>query len=229
MDPTLLTVYKSPYPKIRIGKEYDGGYVMVDVPNATYSLLVACGISDDISFEEDFLVKFPESKCIAFDGTIKSLPTSKADITFVNKNIGWENNDSITNLSDIIYENNSIFLKMDIEGGEIPWIKSLSNKQLNKFEQIVIEFHFPFSNAEIGIFEKLNANHVLVHFHPNNCCGVRSHRDVIIPNVFECTYLHKKFFTSDPDVNTELIPNSIDMKNVLYNDEIFINHTPFVN
>ena len=117
---------------------------------------------------------------------------------------------------------------MDIEGGEIPWIKSLSNEQINKFEQIVIEFRFPFSNNEIDVFDKLNNNHYLIHFHGNNCCGVRYHKDVLIPNVFECTYLHKKYFINSPELNTDLIPSNLDIQNSADNDEIYINYPPFV-
>ena len=57
---------------------------------------------------------------------------------------------------------------MDIEGGEVAWIKSLSNEQLNKFNQVVIEFHFPFSDREIDMFDKINETHYLIHFHGNN-------------------------------------------------------------
>jgi hypothetical protein len=57
---------------------------------------------------------------------------------------------------------------MDIEGGEIPWIESLNNEQMNKFEQIVMEFHFPFTDNEKNTFEKINNTHYLIHFHPNN-------------------------------------------------------------
>ena len=118
---------------------------------------------------------------------------------------------------------------MDIEGGEIPWIKSLDELQLHKFSQIVIEFHRPFSDNEIDVFDKLNKSHVLVHFHANNCCGVRVHRGVVIPNVFECTYIHKKYFEGELRLNKDTIPGSLDMKNVFYNDEIYIGHPPFVN
>ena len=118
---------------------------------------------------------------------------------------------------------------MDIEGGEIPWIKSLSNYQLNKFEQIVMEFHNPFRINDNELFEKINTNHVLVHFHGNNSCGVRLHKGVIIPNVFECTFLHKKYFISEPLLNTDLIPSIIDMKNNRSKEEITINYPPFVN
>ena len=36
MDPRVLTVYKSPFPKKRIGRDIDGGYVIIDIPNVDY-------------------------------------------------------------------------------------------------------------------------------------------------------------------------------------------------
>lgn len=228
MNPEVLSVYKSPYPKLRLGRDGDGGYIIVDVPNVNYKLLISGGISDDISFEKDFSNKFKDAKIFAFDGEINDLPEKNDNITFINKNIGFENSEKITNIHDIINTNDSFFVKMDIEGGEVSWIKSLNKEQLNKFEQIVMEFHFPFSDNEIDIFDKINENHYLIHFHANNCCGVINHKGVNIPNVFECTYLHKKYFTDIPDLNKELIPSNLDMKNI-NNDEIFIDYPPFVN
>jgi len=228
MNPSALIVYTSPFPKVRLGKDHDGGYIICEIPNISYTTLLAGGIETDISFEEDFIKKYPHVKAYAFDGTIKSLPKDNPNITFISKNIGSENNEEITNLHDIINTNDTIFVKMDIEGGEIPWIKSLSIDQINRFEQIVMEFHSPFSDKEIEVFDKINTNHYLVHFHGNNCCGVRFHKGVIIPNVFECTYLHKKYFTNDPELNTDLIPGKLDMKNIGC-DEIYINYPPFVN
>jgi len=228
MDPSVLTVYSSPFPKKRLGKEYDGGYVIAEVPNAKYSILLAGGIYHDISFEEDFIKKF-NTRCVAFDGTINKLPKKNDDIEFVKKNIGFENTDSVTNLHDLISQNDNIFVKMDIEGGEIPWIHSLSNEQLNKFDQIVMEFHSPFTEKEVDVFNKINSNHVLIHFHPNNCCGTKLHKGVVIPKIFECTYVHKKFFVSPPELNKDKIPTTIDMKNVVKNDEIYITYPPFVN
>ena len=228
MNPSVLTVYKSPFKKVRIGKEFDGGYVITEIPNMTYNLLLAGGIEQDISFEEEFIIKYPEVSAYAYDGTINNLPKVNNNITFVKKNIGHINNNNVTNLHDIIDNHHRIFIKMDIEGGEIPWINSLSDGQINKFDQIVMEFHRPFSNSEITVFDKINKNHYLIHFHPNNCCGTRNHNGVIIPNVFECTYLHKKYFINSPELNSELIPTSIDMKNTSKED-IYINYPPFVN
>jgi hypothetical protein len=228
MNPTVLTVFKSPFEKKRLGKNYDGGYIIAEIPNIKYTILLAGGIENDISFEEDFVNKYPIDNAYAFDGTINKLPKENSKIIFIKKNIGFNNDDKNTNLHDIIDANESIFVKMDIEGGEIPWIKSLSDKQMDKFEQIVMEFHSPFSNAEIDVFDKINKNHYLIHFHGNNCCGVRNHNGVMIPNVFECTYLHKKYFADIPELNKELIPGNLDMKNT-GNNEIYINYPPFVN
>jgi len=228
MDPSALTVYACPFSKKRLGKEYDGGYVIAEIPDAKYSMLLAGGIAHDISFEEDFVKKF-NVRCVAFDGTIAGLPSKNSTIEFVKKNIGSENTNDVTNLHDIIAAYNNIFVKMDIEGGEIPWLLSLNDDQLNKFDQIIMEFHNPFTSREAEVFNKINKNHVLVHFHANNCCGSRNHKGVSIPNIFECTYVHKKFITSPLVLNKDKIPSPIDMKNVHYNDEIYISHPPFVN
>jgi hypothetical protein len=227
MDPSVLTVYQCPYPKKRLGKDYDGGYIIADIPGVTYQLILAGGIQNDISFEEDFVKKYG-SRCVAFDGTIPALPKKNNKIEFIKKNIGKDNTTTVTNLHDLIDANENIFVKMDIEGGEIPWIKSLSDTQMNKFNQIVMEFHKPFSNNEIDVFDKINKNHTLVHFHGNNCCGIIKHKTVEIPNIFECTYIHKKFFVKSPILNTDSIPSKLDMKNT-GRPEIQINHPPFVH
>ena len=65
------------------------------------------------------------------------------------------------------------------------YLMSLIDSKMNKFEQIVMEFHFPFSDIEAEVFDKINKNHYLVHFHGNNCCGVRDHNGVVIPNIFD--------------------------------------------
>jgi hypothetical protein len=176
------------------------------------------------------LQKYPGTFTVAFDGSIPRLPKENADITFVKKYIGDTNTDTCTNLHDIINVSDNLFVKMDIEGGEIPWITSLSEQQMDKFDQIAMEFHEPFGEKEIAVFDKINRHHYLVHFHPNNCCGVRNHMGVDIPVVFECTYLNKRFFGGRvPEVNTESIPGPLDMKNVLWLDDIVINYPPFVN
>lgn len=222
MNPEDLTVYTSPYPKIRLGKDFDGGYVIADIPGITYSCLISGGISDDISFEEDFIRRY-QVECHAFDGTISSLP-KESFVHFINKNIGGHNTETATNLHDLIDNNDSIFVKMDIEGHEFEWLNSLSFEQMDKISQITIEFHKPFNQ---NIFKKFS-NHVLIHFHGNNCCGLRMFQGVQIPVVFECTYIHKKYVT-ELIKNIRPVPSALDMRNLVRRPELLLNFPPFVS
>ena len=105
MNPNLVTIYQSPFPKRRIGRWTDGGYAVVDIPGIKYDALIAGGVCDDISFEEDF-IRFQKEqgnsqiKVYAFDGTVAGLPVSefKSQIEFIQKNIGGNETSDVTNL-----------------------------------------------------------------------------------------------------------------------------------
>ena len=224
-----LTVFKAPFPKKRIGAKYDGGYIIVDVPNIKYELLLSAGIENDISFEEAFIDKYDGINCLAYDGTIDKLPSENPKIKFIKKNIGHLENENMTNLHDIIKTNDNIFIKMDIEGWEKPWLLTLDDEKLNKFNQIVMEFHDPYNIGEKDIFKKLNKNHYLVHFHCNNCCGTREYQGIKVPNIFECTFLHKKFFNEKPFLNDNIIPSELDAPNLYDKPDIVLDYPPFVN
>ena len=229
----LLKVYESKkYKKIRLGKDHDGGYIIYD--NIPCDILFSCGILNDDSFEHEFTKKY-NCKCIAFDGSIQKLPHPSPDIKFVKKFIGGKNTDKFTNLHELISENKNIILKMDIEGGEYPFLNSLPKKLLNKINMIAIEFHSSklkwgyFDDLEkLNCFKKLNSTHCLCHIHGNNNGGVREYNGVIVPQVFECLYIKKKF-VKDAKLNTEMLPSKLDMRNVRTKPEIDLNYKPFVN
>lgn len=241
MNPNLVTVYQCPFPKRRIGRWCDGGYAIADIPGMKYDALFAGGVCDDISFEEDF-IRYQENTSLpvyAFDGTVDSLPHSEfqSQILFIKKNIGEFDTDEYTNLHFLLSRYIGIgshlpkvFVKMDIEGGEVAWIRSLKREHMNTIAQFVMEFHEPFGTAEIDMFKKINETHLLVHFHPNNAGGSRIHNGVYIPNVFECTYLHKSFFCGIAELNRDYIPNEkVDVRNLGFKEEIWMSHPPFVH
>ena len=162
-----LTLYQSPYNKVRIGKDNDGGYVIIELPE-NYDLFISGGISNDISFEIDFLYKYKDKdkdniiKCYAFDGTISSLPIHNIsldkhnilpNIKFIKKNLGNVENNDITNLSSYFTSSNNynnIFMKIDIEGHEFRLLLFLiDNNYMNKIKQLVVEIHTP---ADIQMF-----------------------------------------------------------------------------
>jgi hypothetical protein len=229
MDILDLKVYKSPFNKVRLGRDCDGGYIMNDIPDIKYKMFLSGGIGDDISFENDFHKLHPDVDSYIFDGTIDKLPIDIPKFKFIKKNIGYYNDEGLTNLQEYIDSvDDGIFIKMDIEGGEVDWIKSLKKEHLEKMEQIIMEFHTPYSIREKDIFAKLNETHYIVHFHENNHCIQRIYQGIIIPDVFELTYLNKKYFNSPPEKNNESFPLSIDMKNNPYSPiNTLYNYPPF--
>ena len=142
-----LILFQSPLPKIRLGKDNDGGYVICNMPDG-YDMFVACGIAGDISFEKDFLNMY-NVECYAFDGTVNGLPEDIKEINFIQKNIGNTNTDKLTNLHSYIENYENVFLKMDIEGHEYDVFDTFDSGLLKKFKQIVMEFHTP---AEIRLY-----------------------------------------------------------------------------
>ncbi len=232
-----LLVYKNQYNKIRVGSNNDGGYIICDLPNK-YDLFISCGISDNVDFELDFIKKY-NIQCIAFDGTIEKLPIDSNYILFNKKNINVHDTDNTTNLYKTIENYNDIFLKMDIETFEFNWLNLLSTSQINKFKQIVIEIHFPFtdyalphldtptsSEFKMNILKKLSKTHYLVHFHPNTACGLTTYLNYTVPNVFECTYVRKDC-QDNIGLNDISIPHPLDMRNLKTDNEIYLSGYPF--
>lgn len=217
MEPCQLTVYKSPHIKERLGV-----YVICDIPGIKYDVLLSGGYYGNSSFEKAFLQKYSDCRSYIVDGTAK---TAFLDIdTFIKKSIGYYENDHETNMHRILNSSyNDFFVKLDANGAEFPWIKSLTVPHLNKISQLVIKFNYPFS--EYDVFDTLNQTHMLVHFCPVDSSGTRKHKGVTIPNIFVCTYIHKRHYNCAPELNTDPIPAPVDNNSNIAQ----INHMPFVN
>jgi len=229
----LLKVYQFDN-KLRLGSIGDGGYVIGNL-NYSYDAYFSCGVSNEESFSRDFINTYEMKieNCFAFDGTIFGYPYSYTEkIIFIKKNIGYNNTEFTTNLKEYMNLYNNIFLKMDIEGGEYPWILSLEENELNKFKQIVIEFHGINDNSwdskyyiKLECLKKLNKTHYIIHAHGNNHCGTTNN----IPDVLELTYIRKDYFSQLPPLNSTPLPiPNLDFPNCIL-AELNLNFYPFVN
>jgi len=229
----LLTVYQFDK-KLRLGSNCDGGYVIGDL-DIIYDCYISAGISNEESFSRDFINKYNMNKenCFGFDGTITDYPyhyTNK--ITFFKKNIGGVNSENISNLTEFTSQFNNIFLKIDIEGGEYPWLLNLDESHLTKFKQIVIEFHGINDNSwsatyddKIKCLTKLHNTHYLIHAHGNNHSSIKNN----IPDVIELTYVNKKYFDSPPKLNQTPLPiQDLDFPNRSGSSDYDLNCVPFV-
>lgn len=221
--------------KIRIGKENDGGYVVLD--GFEYDVLIGCGVCDDVSFEKHFLQLHPQIHGHLFDGTIDRLPEPVHRGTYTRKNIGPVNDDNTTNLHTLIEKHDSVFLKMDIEGHEYTWFESLPDELLSKITQICIEFHFIGSHVKKHqCLSRLAEHYYLVHVHGNNFrrhldrgkTGTSVHQNIEIPDVIECTYVHRDKVNTPLQLNTTPFPTAIDQPCNPRSGDIPLTKPPYV-
>jgi hypothetical protein len=139
----------------------------------------------------------------------------------------------MANLSHLINTYNNIFLKMDIEGCEYPWLLSLTDDNLKKIKQIVIEFHGINDdswnakyNDKLECFKKLFNTHYLIHAHGNNFSGLQNK----IPDVIELTYLRKDILNEEPELNIIQLPiTNLDFPCNGHQLDYSLNFHPFVN
>jgi len=237
-----LILYKCPFSKKRIGKNNDGGYVIAELPGV-YDIFLSGGASDDITFETDFLLKYPHLNCYLFDGTVSKIPTSNEKINFIKKNLGSINTTDLTNLHEYMNDYNNIFMKMDIEGHEFKILPTFfENNYINKIKQLVVEIHSPsdielYPNYFAGLshiknddmfelFKNINKTHSLIHFHANNCCAMNTIGGISIPHVFELTYIRNDFI-QEKILNNERLPTNLDMKNDIEKPDYNLSGFPY--
>ena len=137
--------------------------------------------------------------------------TSNKRIKWIPKNIGPKETNNTTNMHNLLEKYSNILLKMDIEGYEFEWIRSLNQTHLNNISQLVIEFH----NCNNGkwnwdCLEKINNTFYLIHINGSSYGDNFKINNIIVPCTLECTYLNKKHFKKPPKLNTYSFPTNID-------------------
>ncbi len=236
-----LSLYHPQHEKIRLGKNNDGGYVICALPGA-YDCFISGGVSDDITFDRALLDRYPGLPCYAFDGTIEGLPEKDDRITFVKKNLGEHNSDSTANLQSYLEPYSNVFMKIDIEGNEFRLLPGLVGQYLKKVKQLIVEIHSPgyfqlhpvwfaeFSDVKhefmFDLLNSINRTHTLVHLHANNACQTHTFNEILLPNVFECTYIRNDF-AGVKVKNTFSLPTTYDMPNDPAQPDISLSGFPF--
>jgi hypothetical protein len=191
---------------IRVGRDFDGGYVMVNnkLENAVcYSM----GISDDVSWD----LAMAEQGCNVFqyDHTIDNFPVINNQ--FYSFKIGISavstGESNLRTIEELIEMNehqseNDIILKMDIEYAEWDVFEKIKIDLLNKFSQIVVEIHGLEHSCSthhlrkyLDVLKKISTTHQIVHIHANNYGPVAFIGGIMIPGTFEVTMVRKNDYT----------------------------------
>jgi hypothetical protein len=197
------------YKKIRVGSDYDGGYVMLD-DFVNISLAISGGVGGNDDWERALARK---TKVIAFDIT---------DDQILNRTYEFRN-EKLTSLNSLLesFPNYSVIGKIDIEGGEFETFKNTEFNFLKKFRQLVLEIHLEkaiLSQIQLDMFTKLNSVFNTIHIHGNNTAEVFTLNGIKVPKVFEITLANKDYYTYSEFVGR--LPCELDRPSDPTKDEI---------
>ena len=73
---------------IRLGSNFDGGYVIDKRVINKAKYLVTCGLNDDWNFEKEFLRKNPKCHLLAYDHTITKKYWINRWVKYIGKSMG---------------------------------------------------------------------------------------------------------------------------------------------
>jgi hypothetical protein len=127
--------------KIRLGRNGDGGYILLD-DFSSVSAALSFGISTECSW--DIAIAERDIDVYQYDHTIDGPPTANARFQFFRKRIAAVSSDQTESLGSALAKPPStaerVILKIDIEGAEWDVFDAATSEELVRFAQIV-EFH----------------------------------------------------------------------------------------
>ena len=210
------------FSKKRIGRDFDGGYVMLDDfagVEATYSFGIAQETSWDCGIADLGIDVFQ------YDHTIEALPEENPRFHWLRCGIGARPDPALplTTIADALASNGhsgarDLILKCDIEGAEWEVFAAADPACLVRFRQIVVELHWLQRIVEpercklmMEAVGALTAHHQVVHVHGNNFAPIAIIGGIPVPSVLELTVVRKagKTFVE----TNESFPTPLDMPN----------------
>lgn len=230
-----------PYSLIRIGGQVDGAYVIPD----DLCGIDACfspGVNNFKEFEDQLSLDYGiKSHMCDFSSNPDAFmtPLIRGMQTFKKLWLDVEGGKDTITLDDWVNslspDNNlDLILQIDIEGAEYRNLLACSETVLRRFRIIVIELHRLnepdgstfFEHNIRPLCDRLKTSHVVVHAHPNNCCGqyIDQRTGMNIPSALELTLLRRDRLQFSHNSNPVILPHPQDIvRNVKQEPPIHLN------
>lgn len=178
-------------PKIRVGRNRDGGYVIPTKSIEDCDLCISFGLGYDISFENDIISK--KITVVGYDIVKHVKPWAR--ITKL------ETYNDFVAISEV-EQANKILLKIDTEGAEWNFFATINSEHFkNKVHTMVFELHLHKNpkNLPLSVMDKALESHHVIHVHANNYSQnwIKTYIDSV-PNSLEITLANKKYFGDLP-------------------------------
>jgi hypothetical protein len=217
----------------RIGGKADGSYVVPIEILGKNTYLLSGGIENNNKFE--IYAASRGTTGIQIDNSITNPPQNHTNLKFLNATLGDIDKSgyvSLETLMNKVPKNKKILLKIDIEGGEIEALGSLSTKNLKRIDCLVMELHNlgSITSKNDKIYNLLNRLHKAslrsIFIQANNACLTYTLAGTLIPDNIEITYV-KKHKTSKPSITYIGSIKKIATKNKPNSSLINIDHIMF--
>ena len=209
------------FKKIRLGNEYDGGYIFIDDFDPI-STVVSCGISNDVTC--DVALAELGKDILQYDHTVEGPPVSHPRFRFHKQAIDafgaipgsvplWEVTGAAGDPAKA-----DILLKIDIDGGEWETFANFPTDGMKRLRQIACEFHWssrlqdqPFYAQALQAITNIRRTFFPAHLHANNFATFANVMGVPIPEVFEVTFLNQDYYR--PAERQRPAPSGLDNPN----------------
>lgn len=217
--------------KIRVGNDYDGGYVLPSVALQA-DVVLSIGVGHDVSF--DHIMAQRGAHILQFDHTVPKPPTDHPNFHF--EKLGWapQTGGEFLDFDAMLERMRALnptkaLLKFDVEGAEYACLPAMNADHLKPFEVVTCELHDlgrlaePVFHARFRqVMELLITHHCPVHLHANNYAGVVLVEGVPVPSVIELTLLRRDL-DSFPCISNEPMPGPLDRPNHPGRPDIVLN------
>ncbi|HEY5933484.1 MAG TPA: hypothetical protein VIU61_02545, partial [Kofleriaceae bacterium] len=156
--------------------------------------LLAFGIGDDLSFENEFCDRHP-GRVLAFDHIIQTVPYRRPRVDFVPKGVGPKAAADLVTLDKVVLGGPFArpMIKMDIEGAEWRVLATCSDRVFERVPILVFELHGMLANTPLQnlVFARLLEHYEPIHVHANNVGPVLEVDRQLYPEWLEVTFVHK--------------------------------------
>ncbi len=218
----------------RVGRDGDGGYVMLCDPlsekvDAAYSF----GIGDDVSWSDAIAGRGID--VFMYDHTISRLPKRHPKFHFFKTGLaGHKKGPALATLGKLIIENGHamckrLIMKIDIEGGEWDAFDEISTEVIGQFSQLVVEFHGLSVAVDekrylliVEVLKKINQTHQSIHVHANGLGIPLWIGEFVLPSTLEVTYVRRSDVKDRLVANTRQFPTEIDQPSPANRHDIYL-------
>lgn len=224
-----LNVYNVFSPKIRLGNNSDGGYIINEAISDVATKLISIGMGLEDSFERDWFRRY-KMPIEAYDGTYvcQTLCSEfKEDVNkqifYVKQNVGYEEENIPMNV--ILDKKSNILLKVDVEGAEYSIFDNV--KLESNVVGILLEVHDLYKKENrdklIDLMQNKFSDFLLFHIHGNvwgktfaldlSKTGNRSLEIPNFPIVLELSFINKRLL-ANYELETQTFPvDGLDFSN----------------